>query len=282
MTFRSVFIIICLFIVFIQGCAVEDRKISHSFSKKEITISLKKQLDSNRGKHLLNVLEFNREPVEWGEEVTGVKTRIQTEDKEIALTFDACYSPHDYSVDHELINFLITEEIPATLFINEQWIKINKEIFLNLADNPLFQIENHGTNHYPLSVDGGEAWGIPATTSPQEVFEEIMGNHNIVKRLTGQEMTLFRSGTAFYDEVAVEIANALNYEVVNFDILGDAGATYLSEQVKNALLQAQAGSIALMHMNHPESGTASGIKKAIPILLERGYTFVLLEGKQLE
>lgn len=282
MKIRSMFIIICLFIVFIQGCGVEERKVSHFLPKKEVTISFKKQLENNKTKQLLDVHEFNREPMEWGEEVTGVKTRIKTEEKEIALTFDACNLPYDNSVDYKLINFLITEKIPATLFINEQWIEANKEVFLSLAKNSLFQIENHGSNHSPLSVNGGEAWGIPATTSPQEVYDEIMENHSTVRELTGKEMTLFRSGTAFYDEVAVKIAKALNYEAVNFDILGDAGATYSSEQVKNALLQAKEGSIALMHMNHPESGTASGVKQAIPILIERGYKFVLLEDKQLE
>lgn len=95
-------------------------------------------------------------------------------------------------------------------------------------------------------------------------------------------MTLFRSGTAYYDEVAVELANALGYEIVNFDILGDAGATYSSRQVANALLRAEAGSIALLHMNQPTSGTAEGVREAVPLLKARGYEFVLLTGKELE
>src|SRR5699024_2444153 len=109
-----------------------------------------------------------------------------------------------------------------------------------------------------------------------------MSNHETVHERLGKEMTLFRSGTAYYDEVAVQLAEALGYEVVNFDILGDAGATYTSEQVEQALLQAQAGSIALMHLNQPKSGTAEGVKQAIPQLQERGFDFVLLKDKQLE
>lgn len=168
------------------------------------------------------------------------------------------------------------------MFINERWIIENKEIFLELADNPLFRIENHGTNHSPLSVNGGEAWGISATKSVEEAYEEIMHNHETVKQLTGREMTLFRSGTAYYDEIAVELANALGYEVVNYSILGDAGATFSSDQVKRALLRAEPGDIALLHMNQPNSGTAEGVRQAIPLLIEQGFEFVLLEGKMLE
>lgn len=95
-------------------------------------------------------------------------------------------------------------------------------------------------------------------------------------------MRYFRSGTAFYDEVAIELANALGYEVVNFDILGDAGATYSSAQVEEALLTAKPGSIALLHMNQPSSGTANGVKQAVPILREVGFTFVQLNDVKLK
>lgn len=224
---------------------------------------------------------YERPPNEWGEHVTGVKTRFATDEKEIALTFDACGGPNGNELDSDLIHFLIDEQIPATLFVNEQWITENIESFLILAANPLFQIENHGTTHRPLSVNGGEAWGIDATNSPEEVFAEIIENEKTVKKLTGEKMTLFRSGTAFYDEVAVELANDLGYDVVNFDILGDAGATYSSTEVKDALLQAEPGSIALLHMNQPNSGTFKGVKLAVPLLQEQGFSFVLLEGKTL-
>lgn len=225
---------------------------------------------------------YDQTPKEWGEQVTGVKTRFITDKKEMALTFDACGGVGSDGYDAELIEFLRQEEIPATLFISNLWIKANKDLFLELSDDPLFQIENHGTRHKPLSVNGGEAWGIAATNSPDEVFTEIMTNHNTVNELTGREMTLFRSGTAFYDEIAVEIAEALGYQVVNFNILGDAGATFTSEQVEQSLLSATPGSIALLHMNQPSSGTAAGVKAAIPQLIEQGFQFVLLNGRELE
>ena len=266
---------------FFVGCSEQVIKQSFTVGTKNATLETKsvpKQLFNQT----FDLHTFSQTPTEWGEFVEGVKTRFQTDRKEIALTFDLCGGMYGSGYDEALITYLIDEQIPATLFVNERWIHANEELFLQLAQKPLFQIENHGTEHKPLSVNGGEAWRIPATNSPDEVYDEIIKNHNTVKALTGRDMTLFRSGTAFYDEVAVSLANALDYEVVNFDVLGDAGATFSKEQVKKALLSAQPGSIVLLHMNQPNSGTAEGVKLAVPLLRDQGFEFVLLENKVLE
>ncbi|GGA79587.1 polysaccharide deacetylase family protein [Ornithinibacillus halotolerans] len=269
-----------LVIVLLVGCHEPVAMDGSTVSAKEQRLLLK---DVPKVQSVeINMEMFRGTPKEWGENVTGVKQRFVTERDEIALTFDACGGPYGNGVDEDLITFLRAEQIPATLFVNERWILENEKMFLSLANDPLFQIENHGTAHSPLSVNGGEAWGIPATTSPEEAYEEIMRNHRTVMDLTGHSMTLFRSGTAFYDEIAVQLANSLGYEVVNFDVLGDAGATFSASQVEQALLSARPGSIILLHMNQPTSGTADGVKAAIPQLLADGFEFVLLDGKELE
>lgn len=276
--------VVILILLFLVGCMLADgEKIVEGQVHKETALVDKVyEMTEEKDAQPFDFTRFNRTPHEWGERVEGVKTTMETPHKKMALTFDACGGPTGNGYDETLITFLIEENVPATLFVSEQWIHDNEQTFMKLAENPLFQIENHGTNHVPLSVDGGEAWGIRATSSPEEVYDEIMTNHDTVKQLTGKEMTLFRSGTAFYDEVAVELAEALGYTVVNFDILGDAGATYSSTEVTNALLAAEEGSIALLHMNQPSSGTAAGVKAAIPILRAQGFEFVLLEDEQLQ
>ncbi len=214
------------------------------------------------------------QPNEWGEHVSGVKNRLDTEENVIALTFDACGGPFGNGYDEALISFLRENEIPATLFVNYQWIEEHEETFLSLAEDPLFEIENHGTNHLPLSVQGRSAWGIQGTASVDEVVDEVMVNQKFIHELTGTSPSFFRSGTAHYDEKAVEIVEDLNLQVVNYDVLGDAGATFSAKQVEDALLNSQSGSIPLLHMNQPSSGTAQGVKEAIPQLLEQGFSFV--------
>lgn len=263
------------------GCSQDVVKQAGVLTKRSEEITIKEHFNV-RLNNTFKLEDFERTPTEWGEKITGVKTRFQTDEKEIALTFDACGGDFGSAYDDELITFLRKENIPATLFVNERWIHTNEQLFIELANDPLFQIENHGTQHKPLSVAGGDAWGISATESPQEVYDEIMMNHETVHEISGRSMTLFRSGTAYYDEVSVELAQELGYEVVNFDILGDAGATYSAGQVQEALLNSDPGSIALLHMNQPNSGTAEGVKLAIPMLQAEGFDFVLLENRVLE
>ena len=218
----------------------------------------------------------NKLPREWGERIRGVKTRLNTDQRVIALTLDACGGPKDLSFDAKLINYLEQRKISATLFISGRWIDTHPEIFKELAKNPLFEIENHGLNHKPCSVIGRSAFGIEGTKNAGEIFDEIEQNALKIQALTGRKPRFYRPGTAYGDEICVEIANLLGYEVVNFSVLGDAGVTYSKDQVKKSLMGAPPSSIILIHMNHPETETADGVIEAIPELKKRGFRFVQL------
>ncbi len=146
----------------------------------------------------------------------------------------------------------------------------------NWKKKPFFEIENHGLNHKPCSANGRSAYGIAGTKGVEEIFDEIEQNAIKLQNLTGRRPKYYRPGTAHSDEICVKIANTLGYEVVNFSVRGDAGATYTKNQVKEALLNAQPSSIILMHMNHPEGETAEGVIEAIPELTKRGFGFVKL------
>lgn len=221
-------------------------------------------------------------PTHWGETVSGVRTRIRGSDRVIALTLDACGSSKGMGFDNRLLEFLETEQVPATLFINARWIGPNRTAFDRLAANPLFEIANHGHGHKPASVSGRAAYGIAGTGSVTELVDEIELNARLIQELTGVRPKHYRSGTAYYDEVAVKIAGELGHQVAGFSLLGDAGATYSREQVKRALLEARPGDIVILHMNHPRSGTADGVMDALPELKKRGYRFVRLSEVELE
>jgi peptidoglycan/xylan/chitin deacetylase (PgdA/CDA1 family) len=213
-------------------------------------------------------------PTMWGERVPGVRTRLDTDDKVIALTLDACGSPRGKGVDSRLMEFLIARKIPATLFINGRWIDANPELFRQLAANPLFEIANHGIHHKPASIIGRSVYGIGGTQNVGEVVDEIELNARKIEAISGVRPKLYRSGTAYYDEIAVQISQGLGHEVAGYSLLGDAGATWSASQVKAALLKAEPGDIALLHMNHPEAGTGEGIIAAVPELQRRGFRFV--------
>ncbi len=217
------------------------------------------------------------EPQQWGEKVSGVAYRLDTNEKVLALTFDACGgSVRSNGYDTSLIDYLKKMQIPATLFISGRWIDANPQLFLQLAANDLFEIGNHSLDHVPCSINGKSAYNIKGTASVAEVIAEIDSNDQKIRSLTGHVPHYYRSGTNYYDEVAVNIVKDLGYQAVGYSVLGDAGATFNREQVKKALLGARAGSIVIFHFNHPEGDTAEGIKDAIPILINRGFKFVKL------
>lgn len=224
----------------------------------------------------VSAADYPTAATQWGEDVAGVMQRLATDDPVVALTFDACGGPGGSGVDEALIDTLVEADVVATLFMNARWIEAHPDRFDALADDPRFEIANHGSAHLPLSVQGRSAYGITGTADPQQVIDEVLGAQELILARTGVAPRFFRSGTAYYDEVAVRIVNDLGLVCVNYDVLGDAGATLPAPAVAEQIMGAAAGSIVLAHMNQPDSGTAEGVRAALGPLRERGLSFVTL------
>lgn len=219
-----------------------------------------------------------RSPTRWGMSMPGISTVVPVGGAAptLALTFDACGGPGGARYDAALVQLLRSRHVPATLFLNQRWIKENPKTAHDLMSDPLFAIGNHGTQHRPLSVTGRSAYGIRGTRSAAEVVDEVWTNHEYIRSLTGRSPTWFRTGTAWYDDVAVQITRALGSRIAGFTVNGDAGATASPRQVSQALRTAPTGSIVIMHMNHPGHGTHLGLEDALPRLISAGTRFVHL------
>ena len=215
-----------------------------------------------------------RPPTQWGMSLPGIMTTFDPSGRQLALTFDAC----DRACDDALLNTLERNGVPALLFVCSKWIDANPGRTEQLAANPLFAIGNHGTRHVPLSVTGRSAYGIAGTKSPTEAVDEVWTNQTRLTALTGKPPIYYRTGTAHYDEVAVQIVHDLGLTPVGFSVNADNGATSPAAAVGAAITRAAPGSIVLAHMNHPGSGTAAGVSAAIPALLGAGWQFVPLDG----
>lgn len=221
----------------------------------------------------IEALYSTARPAQWGERLDGIVTQLDTDEKILALTLDACGGGFDES----LIHFLLQQKIPATLFISGRWIEANPAHAAFLAKQTLFTIENHGEAHRPLSVSGQSVYGIRGTENPGEVYDEIAVNAQRIEQLTGRRPVFFRSGTAFYDDAALEIVERLGHRAAGYTIAGDEGATLGKAQIIRKCENPPTGAILLFHMNHPESGTAEGLQALLPLLQEQGWRFVLLQ-----
>jgi peptidoglycan/xylan/chitin deacetylase (PgdA/CDA1 family) len=223
-------------------------------------------------------LDAGRVPTQWGMALPGIVTRFAATGRQLALTFDAC----DHACDDTLLNTLQRYNAPAVLFLSSKWIDANPGRTELLAANPLFDIGNHGTRHVPLSVTGRSAYGIAGTKSAGEAVDEVWTNQNRIATLTGQAPSWYRTGTAHYDDVAVQLVHELGLTPVGFSVNADNGATSPAGKVGAAITGATPGSIVLAHMNHPASGTAAGVAAAIPALSAAGWEFVRLAGQSVQ
>jgi peptidoglycan/xylan/chitin deacetylase (PgdA/CDA1 family) len=221
--------------------------------------------------------DAGRQPTQWGMALPGIVTGFAATGRQLALTFDACSG----ACDDAILATLQRYQVPAVLFLCSRWIDANPGRAEQLAANPLFEIGNHGTRHVPLSVTGRSAYGIAGTKSAAEAVAEVWTNQNRITALTGKAPAFYRTGTAHYDDVAVQIVHDLGLTPVGFSVNADNGATAPAGLVNAALTGATPGSIVLAHMNHPGSGTAAGVGAAIPALSAAGWEFVRLPGQAL-
>ncbi len=215
-------------------------------------------------------------PVAWGMAMPGIITGFAPQGRQMALTFDACGGPGNDEMNDLLINYLIAQRIPATLFLNRRWIDADPARAASLAADPLFEIGNHGNRHCPLSVTGRAAYGIRGTGSVREAVDEVWENQERLIGLTGRAPRFFRTGTAHYDDVSVRIVHELGVTPVGFDINADAGATLSAAQVQGEMAKAVPGAISIAHMHRPKSGTGPGMLAALPRLRSAGFEFVHL------
>ena len=221
---------------------------------------------------------------QWGEFVKGVDEDLITNNKTIAFTFDACGGKNANGYDAELINFLKKEQIPATLFVTGKWIDANYSTFLQLSKESLFEIENHGFNHKPCSVDGESEYGIHGTKDIPDAFDEIEANAEKIKKITGRRPVFYRSATAYTDEACAKIAKQLGITIISFDVLsGDAvPKTPKSIIVDGVLKHIKPGAIVIMHFNRPAWNTFESMQEIVPALRKLGYHFAKLQDYPLK
>jgi peptidoglycan/xylan/chitin deacetylase (PgdA/CDA1 family) len=221
---------------------------------------------------------------QWGEFVKGVDEDLVTTNKTIAFTFDACGGKNANGYDAELINFLRKEQIPATLFVTGKWIDANYSTFLALSKDPLFEIENHGFNHRPCSVDGESEYGIHGTKDIPDAIDEIEANAEKIEKITGRRPTFYRSATAYTDEACAKIAKQLGITIISFDVLsGDAvPKTPKSTIVNSVLKHIKPGAIVIMHFNRPVWNTFEAMNEIVPALRKLGYSFAKLQDYPLK
>ncbi len=232
-----------------------------------------------------------RTPRAWGDRMPGITGNLPNRNglpatpaanvpappRRMALTLDACGGPKGQSYDPKIIALLRELEIPAAIFVTNKWLDKNREIAAELAQDPLFTLEAHGVHHRPASVNGHSEYEVVGTRSVKELVEEVEMNARRIRDDYGKRPRWFRSGTAYYDEVAVDVIRDLGYNIAGFTVSADEGASLPAAAVAAKLIKAPDGAILLCHLNKPASQTGKGLSQALPALKKSGVRFVRLD-----
>ncbi|MGV8856026.1 MAG: polysaccharide deacetylase family protein [Devosia sp.] len=191
----------------------------------------------------------------------------------IAVTLDACMG----DIDHRILDVLITQAIPTTIFATERWLRHNPATVAVLASHPeLFDIEDHGRNHVPAVTGSEKPYGITPAGTLAAVDDEVLGGAQAITAAFGRQPTWFRGATALYTPDALAEIARLGYRVAGFSLNADFGASASAKTAASRIGSARDGDVIIAHINQPGRAAGAGIARGLLALKARGVQFIQL------
>lgn len=185
---------------------------------------------------------------------------VDTEEKKIALTFDAAWGS-DYTLG--ILEILDRYKVKGTFFLVGFWVDKYPE-YVKEIYNRGHDIGNHSTNHPYMTKLSDEA-----------ALKELEVTSEKIKEITGEKPNLFRPPFGDYDDRIVKLCMENGYYVIQWDVDSlDWKELGVQPVVDRVTRNVQNGSIVLFHNN------AKYILEYLPIIIERlqkdGYELVPL------
>ena len=183
---------------------------------------------------------------------------VATNEKKIAITFDAAWSAEDTD---ELIEILKKHKAKATIFAVGDWVDKNPEAVKKFHKNG-HEMANHSDTHAAFSK-----------ISREEIKQEILDCNKKIEEITGVSPKLVRAPSGDYDNKSIEVAESLNMKMIQWDCDSlDWKLLSVEEMYSRVTSKVQNGSIILFH-NGVEN-TPKALDKILTKLEKDGYEFV--------
>lgn len=185
---------------------------------------------------------------------------VQTDKKQIALSFDAAWGNED---TQKILEILKKHDIKVTFFMTGGWVESYPDDVKSIFEAG-HDLGNHSENHKDMP-----------TLSNEQQTEELMKVHNKVKDLTGYEMFLFRPPYGSYNNNLVQNAKKIGYYTIQWDVDSLDWKNYGVDSIIKTVTQHKHlgnGSIILCH--NGAQYTAEALDTLITTLKDAGYEFV--------
>lgn len=185
---------------------------------------------------------------------------VKTEDKKIAISFDAAWGAEDF---HQIIETLERHNVKTTFFMTGEWIEKYPDCVKILVEKG-HDLGNHSATHPDMT-----------TLTKEQQKEQILRVHNAVKELTGYEMDLFRPPYGAYNNDVIRTCYEMGYFPIQWscdslDWQDHDASTIISNVCKNKNLKE--GAIILCH--NGAKHTAEALDEMLSNLKNQGYEIV--------
>ena len=188
--------------------------------------------------------------------------RVNTEEKEVALTFDINWAEEDHL--DEILQILKKYDAKGTFFIMGGWVNYtddNKEKLKNIY-NDGHEIGNHSYIH-PNFMNITE----------ERMNDELKKTEDIIYQTIGCNTKLFRFPSGSYNEKALNYVMSKGYKCIQWDVDSvdwkQAGADV---EYNRVMKNVKEGSILLFHNN--AKYTPENLDRIINKLTGEGYKFL--------
>ncbi len=183
---------------------------------------------------------------------------VETDEKKIAVTFDAAWSDKD---TEELIEILEKHNAKATFFCVGDYVRKYPDAVKEFHKNG-HEIGNHSDTHKLYSESSAEI-----------VKKELINCNNEIKKAIGVPPALCRAPSGDYDNKSIEIAESMGMKMIQWDVDSrDWKKLSVDEMYENIIKSTENGSIILFH-NGIEN-TPMALDVVLTDLSQKGYKFV--------
>ena len=183
---------------------------------------------------------------------------VDREDKVVALSFDAAWGNEDTQT---LIDILDERGVHATFFVVGDWVDRYPDSVRAIAEAGN-EVMSHSLHHAHFSK-----------LSSEEIKNDLLGNNEKIRAVTGVSPVLFRCPYGEYDDHVIQAVRDVGMTAIQWDVDSlDWKGISADEITQRVLKNVRSGSIVLFH------NAAEHTPEALPGILEalqsEGYTIV--------
>jgi peptidoglycan/xylan/chitin deacetylase (PgdA/CDA1 family) len=204
----------------------------------------------------------------------------------LALTFDLCETENEVAgYDAAVVNYLRDAHVPATFFAGGKWMRSHPEKTKQLMADPLFEVGSHGWSHRNLRqatdqlLEQEVLWpqweyGRLREELAQRATQAGVSAAEIARIPSAPRLFRFPFG-ACNDAALAAVANAGLHAIQWSIVTGDPAPGQTAPAIVRTVLgEALPGSIVIFHANGRGHGTTEALRELVPVLRDKGYTFV--------